>query len=143
MPGQRGARMKRREFIRLLGGIAVISRGALAQETGRMRRVGVIVPYDNADQREGVAAFRQALQQSGWIDGRNLQIEIRSAGGIPAAIRKHADDLVALAPDVIFANGTAAVPLLLQATRTITIVFANVADPVGAGFVDTMARPGG
>jgi putative tryptophan/tyrosine transport system substrate-binding protein len=135
--------MKRREFIRLLGGIAVISRGALAQETGRMRRVGVIVPYDNADQREGVAAFRQALQQSGWIDGRNLQIEIRSAGGIPAAIRKHADDLVALAPDVIFANGTAAVPLLLQATRTIPVVFANVADPVGAGFVDTMARPGG
>ena len=135
--------MKRREFIGLLGGIAVIARGAHAQESGRMRRVGVILPYENTDQREGLAAFLQVLQQSGWIDGRNVRIDIRSAGGIAAEIRKHADDLVALAPDVIFANGTASVPLLLQVTRTTPIVFANVADPVGAGFVDTMARPGG
>lgn len=135
--------MRRREFIGLLGGIAVMSRDAQAQESGRMRRVGVIVPYDNADQRENVSAFVQALQQSGWTDGRNVRIEIRWAGGGAADIRKQADDLVALAPDVIFANGTAAVQPLLQATRTTPIVFASVADPVGAGFVNTMARPGG
>jgi len=135
--------MKRREFIGLLGGIAVIARGAHAQESGRMRRVGVILPYENTDQREGLAAFLQVLQQSGWIDGRNVQIDIRSARGIAAEIRKHADDLVALAPDVIFANGTSAMPPVLQATRSIPIVFASVADPVGAGFVETMARPGG
>ena len=134
--------MKRRDFI-AGAAAAVIPLGADAQESRRMRRVGVILPYDNTDQREGLAAFLQVLQQSGWVDGRNVQIEIRSARGIAADLPKHADDLVALAPDVIFANGTASVPLLLQTTRTIPIVFANVADPVGAGYVDTMARPGG
>jgi putative tryptophan/tyrosine transport system substrate-binding protein len=134
--------VRRREFIRLLGGIAVIPLGAHAQEGGRMRRVGIIMPYDNTDQRENLVVFLQVLQQSGWVDGRNVRIETRWAGGNAAEIRKHTDDLVALAPDVIFANGTASLPLLMLATRSIPIVFANVADPVGAGFVDTMARPG-
>jgi putative ABC transport system substrate-binding protein len=134
--------MRRREFIRLLGGIAVIPLGAHAEDSERLRRVGIIMPYDNTDQRENLAVFLQVLQQSGWVDGRNVRIETRWAGGSAAEIRKHTDDLVALAPDVIFANGTASLPLLMQATRTIPIVFANVADPVGAGFVDTMARPG-
>jgi len=92
---------------------------------------------------KGHRVFLQVLQQSGWIEGRNLRIETRWAGGSAAEIRKHANDLVALAPDILFANGTAAVLPLMQATRTLPIVFANVTDPVGAGFVDTMARPGG
>ena len=121
----------------------MIPLGAHAQESERMRRVGVIMPYDNADQRESLTVFLQALQQSGWVDGRNVRIETRWASGNAAEIRKHTNDLVALAPDVIFANGTASVPFLTQATRKIPIVFANVADPVGAGLVDTMARPGG
>jgi putative ABC transport system substrate-binding protein len=134
--------VRRREFIRLLGGIAVVPLGAHAQESGRMRRVGIIMPYDNTDQRENLVVFLQVLQQSGWVDDRNVRIETRWAGGNAAEIRKHTDDLVALAPDVIFANGTGSLPLLMLATRSIPIVFANVADPVGAGFVDTMARPG-
>ena len=89
------------------------------------------------------AAFLQVLQQLGWIDGRNVRIDTRWAGGHAAEIRKYATDMVALAPDVIVATGTAAMVPLLQATRTVPIVFANVPDPVGAGFVDTMARPGG
>jgi putative ABC transport system substrate-binding protein len=133
--------MRRREFIALLAGVAAIPLRAHAQGE-RMRRVGIIMPYDNTDQRENLAVFLQVLQQSGWVDGRNVRIETRWAGGNAAEIRKHTDNLVALAPDVIFANGTASVPFLMQATRTIPIVFANVADPVGAGFVDTMARPG-
>jgi len=114
-----------------------------AQQAERMRRVGVIMNVDNTDQRESHAAFLQVLQQSGWIDGRNVRIDTRWAGGSAAEIRKHATDLVALKPDVIVATGTASLVPLLQETHTIPIVFANVADPVGAGFVDTMARPGG
>jgi putative ABC transport system substrate-binding protein len=114
-----------------------------AQRTERMRRIGIIMNVDNTDQRESHAAFLQVLQQSGWVDGRNVRIDTRWAGGSAAEIRKHATDLVALAPDVIVATGTASVVPLLQETHTIPIVFANVADPVGAGFVDTMARPGG
>ena len=116
---------------------------ARAQQTERMRRIGIIMNVDNTDQRESHAAFLQVLQQSGWIDGHNVRIDSRWADGSAAQIRKHATDLIALAPDVIVGTGTAAVVPLLQQTRTIPIVFANVADPVGAGFVDTMARPGG
>lgn len=135
--------MRRRELIRLLGGIAVMPLGARAREGERMRRVGVIMNIDNTELRESYAVFTQVLQQSGWIDGKNVRFETRWADGSAAEIRKHANDLVAFAPDVIFATGTASVLPLLQATRTLPIVFANVADPVGAGFVDTMARPGG
>jgi len=100
-----------------------------------MRRIGVVMGSDNADARESHRVFLQVLQQSGWIEGRNVRIETRWAGGSAAEIRKHANDLVALAPDILFANGTAAVLPLMQATRTLPIVFANVTDPVGAGFV--------
>src|SRR5262245_41431496 len=135
--------MRRREFISLVGGIALIPLGARAQESEGMRRVGIIMNVDNTDQRESHAVFLQVLQQSGWIDGRNVRIDTRWAGGSAAEIRKHANELVALAPDVIVATGTASVVPVLQATHTLPIVFANVADPVGAGFVKTMARPGG
>ena len=135
--------MRRREFITLLGGIAVIPLGAHARDGERMRRVGVIMNIDNTELRESYAVFLKVLQQSGWTDGSNVRIETRWADGSAAEIRKHVTDLVALAPDVIFATGTASVSPLLQATRTLPIVFANVTDPVGAGFVDTMARPGG
>jgi putative tryptophan/tyrosine transport system substrate-binding protein len=108
-----------------------------------MRRVGVIMNIDNTELRESYTFFLQVLPQSGWIDGKNVQIETRWADGSAAEIRKHVNDLVALSPDVIFATGTASVSPLLQVTRTLPIVFANVTDPVGAGFVDTMARPGG
>ena len=90
-----------------------------------------------------VAAFLQGLQQLGWTDGRNVRIDTRWAAGNAADIRKYAAELVALAPDVILATGTSTVGPLLQATRTVPIVFAIVADPVGAGFVDSLARPGG
>ena len=124
--------MRRREF--LLGGLAAIPLHARAQGE-RMRRIGVVMGSDNADARESHRVFLQVLQQSGWIEGRNVRIETRWAGGSAAEIRKHANDLVALAPDILFANGTAAVLPLMQATRTLPIVFANVTDPVGAGFV--------
>ena len=91
----------------------------------------------------GIAAFVQALQQLGWTDGRNVRIDYRWGDGNADNIRKFATELVALAPDVILASSSAAMPPLLQATRTIPIVFANVADPVGAGYVESLARPGG
>jgi len=135
--------MRRREFITLVGGVAVaLPLAARAQQPEHMRRIGVLVP-DDADSRTSYAAFLQTLQQLGWIDGQNVRIETRWAGGSASDLRKYATDIVALAPDVIFANGTAAMVPLLQATHTVPIVFASVADPVGAGFVDTMARPGG
>jgi putative tryptophan/tyrosine transport system substrate-binding protein len=137
--------MQRREFITLLGGAAVAAwpLAARAQQADRVRRIGVLMNVDNADQRASYAAFLQVLQQLGWTDGRNVRIDTRWAGGHASEIRKYATDMVVLAPDVIVATGTAAMVPLMQATRTVPIVFANVADPVGAGFVDTMARPGG
>jgi putative ABC transport system substrate-binding protein len=136
--------MRRREVITLLGGAAIAwPLAARAQQPERMRRIGVLMNVDNADQRASYAAFLQVLQQLGWTDGRNVRIDTRWAGGHASEIRKYATDMVVLAPDVIVATGTAAMVPLMQATRTVPIVFANVADPVGAGFVDTMARPGG
>jgi putative ABC transport system substrate-binding protein len=137
--------LQRREFITLLGG-AVASRplAARAQQPERMRRIGVLMTT-GADDPEGqsrVAAFHQGLQQWGWTVGGDVRIDIRF-GVDNAVIRKHAGELAAIAPDVILANSSAAVGALLQATRTVPIVFAVVADPVGAGFVDSLARPGG
>jgi putative ABC transport system substrate-binding protein len=107
-----------------------------------MRRIGVLMnTAASKDQQANVATFVQVLKQLGWIEGRNLQIDIRWAGGDPAEIRTHAEDLVARGPDVILVTGNAGMPPLLRATRTIPIIFNNVADPVGAGYVDTMARP--
>jgi putative ABC transport system substrate-binding protein len=137
--------VRRREFITLLGGAAAARPlAAHAQQAERVRKVGVLINSTaTPEQRANLAAFQQTLQQLGWTVGRNVQMDIRWAEGDPRETRKHAGELVALAPDVIVTAGDAGMPPLLQATRTIPIVFNNVADPVGAGFVDSLARPGG
>jgi putative ABC transport system substrate-binding protein len=138
--------MRRREFITLLGGAAVTCPlAARAQQPERMRRIGVLLPAAAHDKefQVWVGAFLQALGQLGWIIGRNVRIEMRWAGAMAADISTHAAELVALAPDVILASGTSTVGPLLQATRTVPIVFPTVVDPVGAGFIDSLARPGG
>jgi putative tryptophan/tyrosine transport system substrate-binding protein len=135
--------VKRRDFIAVVGGAAVWSLSSRAQQAERVRRVGVLMAVDNSDQRADYAAFLHALQQLGWVDGHNVRIDTRWAGGQASEIRKYAAEMVGLTPDVIVSTGTAAMVPLLQATRIVPIVFANVADPVGAGYVDTMARPGG
>jgi putative ABC transport system substrate-binding protein len=138
--------MQRRDFITLIGGAAAAGAWPLtarAQQADRVRRIGVLMNVDDADQRVSYAAFLQVLQQLGWTDGRNVRIDTRWAGGHAPEIRKHATELAALAPDVIVATGTASMAPLLEATRTLPIEFVNVADPVGAGFIDSMARPGG
>ena len=136
----------RREFIRLVGGAAAAwPLAARAQQGERMRRVGALMPQ-TADDPQGqarIAAFLRELQQLGWTDGRNVRIDARWSATDAELIRKSAMELVALAPDVILASTTAAVGPLVQATRTVPIVFAVVADPVGAGIVDSLARPGG
>jgi len=138
--------LKRREFITLLGGAAVAwPLAARAQQRERMRRIGVLMTLA-ADDPEGQArltAFVQGLQELGWTDGRNVQIDYRWPAGDAERIRRYAAELAALAPDIILAGGGAVVPSLLQATRTIPIVFTQTPDPVGAGFVESLARPGG
>ena len=118
---------------------------ARAQQRERMRRIGVLMngAADDQDTQASVTAFLRTMQQLGWSDGRNVRIEYRWGDGNADNIRKYAVELAALAPDVIFATGTAGMRPLLQATRTVPIVFAQVADPVGAGFVDSLSRPGG
>ena len=137
--------MRRREFMTLLGGAAAgWPLTVRAQQPERVRRVAVLMnTVANEDQQAGIAAFVQTLQQLSWTQGRNLQLDIRWGGGDANKIRKEAENLVALAPDVIVTTGNVGVPPLLRATHTIPIVFNNVADPIGAGFIDTMARPGG
>jgi ABC-type uncharacterized transport system substrate-binding protein len=135
--------MKRREFIKLAAAAAVWPLAARAQQGERMRRVAVLMPLDNPEQRTNHAAFLQALKQLGWVDGQNVRIENRWAKGETSLIRKNATDVLALAPDVIVVVGNATMVALSQATRTVPIVFSQVADPVGSGFVKTMARPGG
>ena len=139
--------MKRREFITLLGGVAVAwPLAARAQQGERVRRLGVLTggtTADDPDAQANFAAFLQGLQQLGWTDGRNVRIDVRWGGSDPDRSRRYAAELVALAPDVILATGSAPVGSLLQATRAVPIVFALVPDPVGAGFVDSLARPGG
>jgi ABC-type uncharacterized transport system substrate-binding protein len=138
--------VRRREFIAFAGGAAAWPLAARAQQPERMRRIGTIqsLPEDDPDGKARFTAFEQKLNQAGWIDGHNIQIDYRwGASGDPERIRRYAAELLALAPDVIFASGTANVGPLVQATRTVPVVFSNVADPVGAGFVDSLARPGG
>ena len=138
--------MRRREFIALLGGAATAwPLAARAQTRDRVRSIGVLLPAtaDDAAFQARVGAFLQGLQQSGWTIGRNVRIDTRWATANADGIRRHAAELAALAPDVILAHGASTVRLLLQATRTVPIVFPVVADPVGAGFVDSLARPGG
>jgi putative tryptophan/tyrosine transport system substrate-binding protein len=130
----------------LLGGAAAMwPVVAHAQQPEHMRRIGVLLAAaaDDAVAQERNVAFLQALQQLGWTVGRNLRIDFRWAGNDPERIRKYAAELVALVPDVILAPGTAIVGPLLQATRSVPIVFPMVVDPVGAGFVESLARPGG
>jgi putative ABC transport system substrate-binding protein len=137
--------VKRRTFISLLGGAAAWPLAAHAQQNERMRRVGVLMNFA-ADDPEGQsrnAAFLQGLSELGWTVGRNLRIDYRWGAGDPDRYRQYAAELLALAPDVILANSSAALASLLQATRTVPIVFTTVADPVGAGYVDSLARPGG
>ncbi len=138
--------MKRRDFISFLCGAAIalpcVSR---AQQGERMRRIGLLsgIGADDPVSQANYAAFVQALHQLGWIEGRNVRIDGRWAAGNAAARRKYAEELVALTPDVILAQASASLGSLLQATRTVPIVFVIVPDPVGAGFVKSLSRPGG
>jgi len=135
--------MRRRTFIAVVAGAAALPLAARAQE--RVRRIGVLLPFapDDGEAQIRMGAFLQGLQQSGWAIGRNVRIETRWATASPAEIRKHAAELASLAPDVILAHGASTVGPLLQVTRTVPIVFPVVSDPVAAGFIDTLARPGG
>jgi putative ABC transport system substrate-binding protein len=138
--------MRRREFITLIGGAAAAwPLAARAQQPERMRRIGVLLPAraDDAEFQARVGAFLQGLALLGWTIGRNVRIDIRWAGGNAADIRRHAAELAALKPDIILANGSSTVGPLLQVTRSVPIVFPIMVDPVGAGFVDSLARPGG
>jgi putative ABC transport system substrate-binding protein len=137
--------MKRREFITLIAGAAASPLAARAQQPERVRRIGVLMPGFAADpeSQNRIAAFQQGLRELGWTDGRNVRIDYRWGGGDADRIRSSAAELVALAPDVIFATASSVMDVLVQATRRIPIVFANNTDPVGAGYVDSLARPGG
>jgi putative ABC transport system substrate-binding protein len=140
--------MRRREFLGVLSGAAAASSrplAARAQQGERMRRIGVLIPQvvDDPEFQVRIAAFHQGLEQSGWTIGRNVQIETRWTTANIAEIRRHAAELAALTPDVILASGASTVGPLLQATRTVPVVFPYASDPVGAGFVDSFARPGG
>jgi putative ABC transport system substrate-binding protein len=136
--------VKRRELITFLGAAAAWPLAARAQQE-RMRRLGVLMPHvqNSSVARARIAALSQELQRLGWEVGRNLAIDVRFAGPFAPGIRKQAAELVAAAPDVILANGSVAVGPLLEATRTVPIVFVIVPDPVGGGFVDNLAHPGG
>jgi putative tryptophan/tyrosine transport system substrate-binding protein len=139
--------MRRRDFITGIAGSAVAwPRIARAQQSKSkpLRRVAVLMPQNanNPQTQSRNAAFLQALQQLGWTIGQNIQIDYRWSGGSADNTRKDAAELITLAPEVILTSGSAGIAPLLQATRTIPIVFVNVPDPVGSGYVDSLARPG-
>jgi putative ABC transport system substrate-binding protein len=140
-----GAVMRRRDFVRFSCGAALWPLSARAQQPERMRLIGVLLPASADDPvfQARLVVFQQELAQLGWIVGRNVRIDARWATTNPAEIRRHATELAALAPDVILATGDSTMPPLLEATRTVPIVFPVVSDPVGAGYVDSLARPGG
>jgi len=137
--------MKRREFITLLGGAAAWPLVARAQQAERMRLIGVLMAYAESDPegRAWVAAFRERLQKLGWAEGRNVRIATRWATPDVEAMQRFAKELVALQPDLILSQSTPTTAALLQHTRTIPIIFANIADPVGSGFVASFSRPSG
>src|SRR5262245_53719130 len=135
----------RREFVTLLGSATAWPIAARAQQPERMRRISLLLPAssDDTEFQSWVGAFLQGLAVAGWTIGRNVRIETRWATNNVTEIRRHATELVAVAPDVILAHGSAAVGSLQQTTRTVPIVFPIVSDPVASGFVDSLARPGG
>jgi putative ABC transport system substrate-binding protein len=137
--------VRRREFITLLGGAAAWPIAARAQQPERMRRIGVLMnmPADDVVHRAYIAAFREVMAQSGWSDGRNVKIDMRWSGGDVVRLRKDAEELLGLRPDVVVAGVGPTPPVLQQLTRTVPIVLVTAVDPVGAGFVDSLARPGG
>jgi putative ABC transport system substrate-binding protein len=138
--------MRRREFVTLLGSAAVaLPLAARAQQAERMRRIGVLMNLaaEDPEAQRRVTAFVQGLQQLGWTDGRNVRIETRWGASDAERNRRYAAELVALAPDVILASGTPILVALQRETRTIPIVFTTIVDPVGAGFVERLSRPGG
>ena len=138
--------IRRREFITLIGGAAAWPVVARAQQPGGIRRIGVLMPYAETD-LEGqvfIAAFREGLQQLGWHEGRNIRIDTRwAAPGDAESRQRFAQELVALQPELVLSANTPTTAALLQQTRTIPIIFSNVADPVGSGFVASFSRPGG
>jgi ABC-type uncharacterized transport system substrate-binding protein len=138
--------MRRRDFVKVIIGFAAAwPLGARAQQADRVRRIGVLMGLaaDDSEGQARVAAFLRGLQEAGWVVGRNVQIDYRWSAGDADRGRRYAAELVALAPDVILGAGSLALGPLLQATRVVPIVFVHVPDPVGAGFVDSLARPGG
>jgi putative tryptophan/tyrosine transport system substrate-binding protein len=137
--------MRRREFITLVGGASAWPLAARAQQGERVRRVAILLPAaaDDTEFQARVGAFLQELAVLGWTIGRNVRIDTRWATTNAVEVRRHAAELAALKPDIILAHGTSTVGPMLQATRTVPIVFPVVTDPVGAGFVDSLARPGG
>jgi putative ABC transport system substrate-binding protein len=138
--------MKRRQFITLIGGTAIAwPLAANAQQGERMRHVGVLISLtaDDPQSKARVTAFLRACRAFGWADGRNLSIDYRWGGGDVSRMRSYAAELIALAPDVVVAGGSEATAAFQQATRNVPIVFVNVGDPVGAGFVDSLSRPSG
>ena len=134
--------MRRREFISFLGGATAWPIAARAQQGGQMRRIGVLmaISADDAEAQARIAAFVQGLQQLGWTVGKDVRVDYRLAGIDADTLRKYATELVTVAPDVILVQSSPALAAMLQATRTIPIVFALIADPVGAGYVDSLAR---
>jgi putative tryptophan/tyrosine transport system substrate-binding protein len=138
--------VRRRDFVALLGGAAVgWSRGARAEQGERIRRIGVLLPAspDDPDYQTRVNALAQGLEPLGWKVGRNIRMDIRWARGDPELLRRYAEELVALGPDVLLASSSLAVAALQQATRTVPIVFGAVVDPIGAGFVASLSHPSG
>jgi putative tryptophan/tyrosine transport system substrate-binding protein len=137
--------MRRRDFLGAVVGSATWSIAARAQQVDRMRRIGVLsgLAVHDPEAQAYIAALQQGLQEAGWTVGRNVRIDYRSIGGNAEDARKNATELVALGPDVLVATGGASIGPLFQATRSIPIVFANVPDPVGSGFVQSLSRPGG
>jgi putative tryptophan/tyrosine transport system substrate-binding protein len=137
--------MRRRDFITGIVVLTAMPFVARAQQPAQIRRIGVLESAGiETDQQAGVAVFKEVLRQLGWIDGRNVRVEVRWAGADPAKARKDAEELVALQTDVILATGVLSLQMLLQTTRSVPIVFNSLGgDPVGSGYVDTLARPGG
>ena len=140
--------MRRREFVGLVGGAAAFAvwpRSIRAEQPERVRQIGALINLgaDHPESPARIAAFSQGLAEHGWTIGRNVRVDYRWGGGDLELFRRYAAELIALKPDVILAAGTQSVAALQQATRALPIVFTNVSDPVGAGFVESLSRPGG